>query len=176
MSPVPGPPPLLATIIMDYQNIHVVGYDTFAFSSQSLHETLIDPLKFSEQLLLARNAAQGPGHGIATLDSACLSRPSLQQVRSARLRPQPQTTGPLGRDPRVKVHLRPLRYRVERDAANHPILDVNGRPTILEKREKGIDVLCALAVVREAQQSKRRVVILLHATATSSPPWTKRWR
>ena len=56
--------------------------------------------------------------------------------------------------------LRPLRYRVDRDAANKPILDVNGKPTILEKREKGVDVLCALAVVREAQRPGHNVIIL----------------
>ena len=53
-----------------------------------------------------------------------------------------------------------VRYQVDRDAANQPIRDVNGRATIREKREKGIDVLCAFAVVREAQQLGHRVVIL----------------
>lgn len=58
------------------------------------------------------------------------------------------------------MHLRSLRYRVDPDASNKPILDVNGTPSIIEKREKGVDVLCALAVVREAQQAGHRVIIV----------------
>ncbi len=158
--PVPAPPPLRATIVMDYQNVHLVGHDAFAWASPR-HETLIDPLKFGEQLLLARNAAQGPGYEKAVLDRVLVYRglPSseydpLDNSRSLSQQYHWQ------RDRRVKVMLRPLRYRVDRDAANKPILDVNGKPTIREKREKGVDVLCALAVVREAQRPGHNVVIL----------------
>ncbi len=37
---------------------------------------------------------------------------------------------------------------------------MNGKPTITEKREKGVDVLCALAVVREATRSDIDLVII----------------
>ena len=158
--PVPAPPPLRATIIMDYQNIHLVGHDAFAWGSPR-HETLIDPLKFAEQLLLARNAAQGPGYEKAVLDRVLVYRglPSSEYDPEDNSRSLSQQYH-WQRDRHVKVMLRPLRYRVDRDAANKPILDVNGKPTILEKREKGVDVLCALAVVREAQRPGHNVIIL----------------
>ncbi|MDO5066409.1 MAG: hypothetical protein Q4D96_03925 [Propionibacteriaceae bacterium] len=161
MPPVPTPPRLRATIIMDYQNIHLVGHDTFSSRTQPLHETLIDPLKFAQQLVLARNAAQKPGYEKAVLGKVLVFRglPSNEHdphdyARSLRQKAQWQ------RDKQVKVVFRPLRYRLERDAASHPILDINEKPIILEKREKGIDVLCALALVREARQPGNRVVIL----------------
>ncbi len=64
--PVPAPPPLRATIIIDYQNIHLVGHDTFARPTPR-HKTLIDPIKFAEQLIKTRNDAQKPvrNRGIA---------------------------------------------------------------------------------------------------------------
>lgn len=64
------------------------------------------------------------------------------------------------RDHRVHVSLRPLRYRLERDATGRPVRDVHGNVKIIEKREKGVDVLCALAVVREAARQDIGLVIL----------------
>jgi hypothetical protein len=50
------------------------------------------------------------------------------------------------RDPRVKVTLRPLKYRYERTADGRKATDTSGRPRpiIIERLEKGVDVLCAL--------------------------------
>lgn len=64
------------------------------------------------------------------------------------------------RDRRVHVDLRPLRYDVARDSKGRPRLDDQGRYTVYSKREKGVDVLCALACVREARQPDTDVVIL----------------
>jgi hypothetical protein len=65
-----------------------------------------------------------------------------------------------GRDPRVKVTLRPLKYRYERTENGRKATDTTGRPIIIERLEKGVDVLCALALIREARDPNIDVVIL----------------
>lgn len=160
--PVPGPPPLHACVVMDYQNMHLVGHDSYASADHlALHETLLDPLLFGERVIAARNAAQGPGHRRAILDRVLVYRglpvseyDPVNNARSQRQKVQWERSG------RVKVHYRPLRYELERGADRQPIRDVNGNVKILETKEKGIDVLCALAVVRESQRRDVDVVIL----------------
>lgn len=58
------------------------------------------------------------------------------------------------------VDLRPLRYTLERDAYGQPIRDVHGKAIVLGKREKGVDVLCALAMVREAARADIDLVVI----------------
>jgi hypothetical protein len=59
---------LRASIIVDYQNVHLTGHSRFA-STRSLprHETLVDPLLFAQALLRARNRRQGPGLALAVM-------------------------------------------------------------------------------------------------------------
>lgn len=64
------------------------------------------------------------------------------------------------RDPRVAVHMRPLKYRYEYDGADQRVHGPDGKLIIKGKTEKGIDVLCALAMVREARQPDVDLVIL----------------
>jgi len=64
------------------------------------------------------------------------------------------------RDQRVTVAHRPLKYRYERDTEGRLVLGADGRRVVESKGEKGIDVLCALAVVREAQRPDVDLVIL----------------
>ena len=66
------------------------------------------------------------------------------------------------RDKRVSVTHRPLRYRYLRDASGAPVRDPitgikvpDGPPT-----EKGVDVMCALALVRQARRDDIDLVIL----------------
>ncbi len=162
MPAIPSPPPLHATVIMDYQNVHLVGHDTFTDSwATPRHTTLIDPLLFSEQLINARNSTQRSGYAEAVLDQVLVYRglPSSEYDPADNARNLSQQHH-WQRDRQVKVIHRPLRYRVNRDASGKPVLDVNGKPSIIEKREKGVDVLCALAVVREARRPGNNVVIL----------------
>lgn len=67
-----------------------------------------------------------------------------------------------GSDKRVIVTHRPLRYRYVRDGSGRPITDPvtgikvpQGPPA-----EKGVDVMCALAVLRHARRQDIDVVIL----------------
>lgn len=64
------------------------------------------------------------------------------------------------RDGRVSVALRPLKYRYARTADGGKATDANGQPVVLQRQEKGVDVLCALALIREARYPNVDVVIL----------------
>ena len=162
MSAVPGPPRLRTAVVIDYQNIHLVGHECFPCSrGLPRHASLIDPLLFSQQLLATRNAAQAAGHPPAHLKDVWVYRglPSSEHDPEDNSRSLAQQTH-WERDRRVHVKLRPLRYTIERDASGRPVLDIRGRQKILEKREKGVDVLCALALVREAARPHVDLVIL----------------
>ncbi len=64
------------------------------------------------------------------------------------------------RDARVSVNLRPLKYSYQQDADGNKVCDENGVATVTGKDEKGVDVLCALVVVREARRPDIGLVIL----------------
>jgi uncharacterized LabA/DUF88 family protein len=147
---------------MDYQNIHLVGHEAFPSSrGKDRHESLVDPLLFAQQLLSTRNGQQRPGFPAAQLREVWVFRglPSSEHDPDSNARSLAQQAH-WERDPRVHVKLRPLRYTVERDVRGRPICDINGRQIVVEKREKGVDVLCALAVVREAARPDIDLVIL----------------
>ena len=158
---IPGPPLLRASVVIDYQNIHLTAHDLFAEPDAQRHTSLIDPVQFATQLVRARNEAQREGFAAAGLDRVRVFRglPSEEhepQQYRRNLAQRAQWT----RDRRVDVHLRPLTYRYERDATGPPLLDVRGRKQITEVREKGVDVLVALALVREAADPAISLVIL----------------
>lgn len=73
------------------------------------------------------------------------------------------------RDPRVHVTLRPLRYTVQRDVAGRPTHDIHGREIVEGKREKGVDVLCALALIREAMRAEVDPVIVASQDSDLEP-------
>ncbi len=87
-------------------------------------------MHFGIQLIAARNRAQRPGMDHAVLAAVLVYRGQ------------------------------PLKYRYERDAAGQMLLGVDGKRVVESKGEKGIDVLCALAVVRQAQRPDVDLVIL----------------
>jgi hypothetical protein len=74
-APVPGPPSLRATVIMDYQNVHLTGHEVFGKPKHlEKHETLIDPPLYAQQLLRVRNAKQRPGYSSAVLGRVLVYR------------------------------------------------------------------------------------------------------
>ena len=158
---LPAPPPLHAVVVIDYQNVHLTAHGLFAKPDTQRHTSLIHPLHFANQLIQARNAAQGPGYAPAMLDRVRVFRglPSEKHDPNGYRRNLAQRAQ-WTRDRRVDVHLRPLTYRFERDSTGRPLLNVHGRPEITEVREKGVDVLVALALVREAITPNVDLVIL----------------
>jgi hypothetical protein len=70
----------------------------------------------------------------------------------------------------VQVTLRPLKYEYERTADGRPATDHNGNRIVIgSPREKGVDVLCALATVREAQAGEVDAVILASSDSDLAP-------
>lgn len=163
--------PLRAAIVIDYQNVHLTAHGLFAETKyRPRHECLIDPLHFSNQAIQARNRNQKPGMDHATLQRVLVYRgqPSPEHDSAAYARNQAQKAQ-WERDPRVAVHLRPLKYDYLRDVDGRVITDGNGEKQVVGKREKGVDVLCALAVMREARRTDVDVVILASQDSDLEP-------
>lgn len=157
-------PDLRAAIVVDYQNVHLTGHGRFKSTKHGpRHEALIDPLHFANQLLQVRNARQRDSHPNAVLRAVDVYRglPSSDHEPAAYARNLAQKAQ-WERDKRVTVTLRPLRYRYVRDSSGQPVRDPmtgikvpSGPPT-----EKGVDVMCALALLRQARRPDIDVVIL----------------
>ncbi|MDA2892586.1 NYN domain-containing protein [Mycolicibacterium sp. BiH015] len=147
---------------MDYQNMHLTAhglYDSTRYGPK--HDCLLDPLGFAVNLVATRNGRQRLGHADAELASVLVYRGlPLQQYEPDSYARSLAQKAQWERDRRVSVHLRPLHYRTRYDAQGTPILDSDGNRVIAEVREKGVDVLCALALVREAASPDNDLVIL----------------
>lgn len=151
---------LRASVILDYQNVHLTARDLFDPRGEK-HDCLIHPMHFAKRAIHERNARQRANYPHATLGRVMAYRglPHVDHDPEQHRRCQDQATQ-WRRDGAIVV-LRDLKYRYQRGADGKPIRNVYGKkmpdgpPT-----EKGIDVLCALACVREAAQPDVDVVIL----------------
>ena len=151
-------------IVVDYQNVHLTGHGRFPSTRfMPKHEALIDPLFFAEQLLRVRNSRQRGGAADAVLKTVDVYRglPSSDHQPTSYARNLAQKAH-WERDPRVSVTHRPLRYRYVRDAQGRSIIDpaTGLRTPTGPPDEKGIDVLCALALVRHSRRDDIDLVIL----------------
>lgn len=163
-------PVLRATLILDYQNVHLTGVGLFE-SGQPPHEHLIHPLRYAKQVVAYRNQNQKPGYAHAEVAKVLVYRglPSSDIDASSYQRNLAQRTE-WQRDPRVVVRHRPLKYDFQRDGDGRKVTDQQGRYlTIGKPREKGIDVLCALAVIREARCPDTGLVILCSQDSDLEP-------
>jgi len=143
---------LRTAVVLDYQNMHLSGAELYRSSPRKpLHETLLDPTRFANQLLSARNKVPGPNGGRAVLTRVEVFRglPSNLHDVERYNRSQAQRAN-WQRDPRVTVGLRAV--KMERVAATGP--------DRFRAFEKGVDVLCALALVRLAASPDIDLVIL----------------
>lgn len=153
-------PDLRAAVVIDYQNLHLMGRSAFD-PNCAPHECLVHPLHYGNQLVRARNANQREGQSAATLAKVLVYRglPSPVHDADPYARNLAQRTE-WERDPRVSVTLRPLKYTYERTADGRKATDELGKEIVTSKAEKGVDVLCALALVREARDPEIDLVIL----------------
>jgi hypothetical protein len=162
---------LRAVVVVDYQNVHLVGHSTFA-STRVLprHEVLVDPYLFAAALVRARNHAQRPGMSKAVLRKVVVYRglPAPEHDPNGYARNLAQKAH-WERDKRVEVTLRPLKYEYQRAADGRPATGVDGRKIVTGVKEKGVDVLCALALVREAQDPATDLAILASSDTDLAP-------
>ena len=146
---------LRAAVIIDYQNVHLTGVELFGERNDPRRYPL-NPLLFATSLLDERNSRVSEDRLLATLARVEVYRglpSSLHDPQDNASNLEQQRTWI--QDTRVSVTHRPLKYTGTR----------NGRAGIgsknyVTKREKGIDVLCALAVVRNTQSPAIDLVIL----------------
>lgn len=151
---------LSTVIVMDYQNVHLTGQNVFA-PERPIHECLIHPLHYANRLIHTRNLHQREGYPHARLSRVLVYR----GLPSPQFDPGPYAwnlahQAEWERDRRITVHHRPLKYKFMRDADGRRASDATGNAIVTGKAEKGIDVLCALAIVREAQEQDVDLVIL----------------
>ncbi|WP_243062252.1 hypothetical protein [Humibacter sp. RRB41] len=154
-------PDLRAAVVIDYQNVHLTGAGLFE-QYQPVHEHLVHPLHYSNQVLACRNRSQRPGYSNAMLTKVLVYRglPSVDVDADAYARNLAQKAE-WELDPRVTVTHRPLKYKYQRDAAGRKVTDSRGNWMVVGKpQEKGIDVLCALALVRESGAPDVDLVVL----------------
>lgn len=174
--PVPKPSPpgfkpapngnLRTVVVMDYQNVHLVGRNRFRGPAAPAHESLIHPLRYAQRLISDRNANQRPGYPQAVLSRVEVFRgqPDANHEPTAYARNSSQTIewrspGP----PEVRVTNRTLKYQYLRDAQGWKIKDIHGKDEVdwsTAPSEKGVDVLCALAVYQATFEPNVDLVIL----------------
>ena len=162
-------PALRAVVVIDYQNVHLVGVGLFE-PTLAAHESLVHTLRFAEQLIRVRNLRQEEGHATAKLARVLVYRGLPSAVHD----PKPYARNlaqkdEWERDPRVAVTLRPLKYRYQRTSDGRKATDANGVAIVTGKQEKGVDVLCALAMVREAQNPGVDLVVLASQDSDLEP-------
>ncbi|EYT52565.1 hypothetical protein H483_0117835 [Dietzia sp. UCD-THP] len=152
---------LRAAVVVDYQNIHLTAHTLFAEPGEAKHETLIDPLHFANALIAERNRRQREGHPHAELQRVLAYRgqPSSEHDPRSYGRTDAQRAAWRASNPRVEVHYRPLRYLFEA-GGNYSTRTGHAPRAIKKVEEKGIDVLCALAVVEQSRADDVDLVIL----------------
>ena len=154
--------------------MHLTGLGLFPLTRDlARHEALVDPLLFAQRLLVlaARNHGQKPGFSLAVLGRVLVFRgePSADHDPRGYARNQAQKAR-WERDERVGVTLRPLRYKYERAAHGGYATDHDGAKIVIGLlQEKGVDVMCALATVREAQDPSVDLVIHASSDADLAP-------
>lgn len=150
---------LRTAFVIDYQNVHMTARDLFD-KYGDIHDSLIHPVQFARRAIHARNSAQRAGYPAAELASTIVFRglPHVDHDPEQHRRNLAQATQ--WRNDGAVVELRDLKYKYQY-SAGRPITDINGKK-IPEGRpqEKGIDVLCALEVVMQAQRPDVDLVIL----------------
>lgn len=151
---------LRTTFVVDYQNVHLTAHDVFDRYGAT-HESLIDPMNFARAALVERNKQQRPGWPYAELSRVLVYRglPHVDYAWEANRRCLDQASR--WRATGATVELRDLKYSYDRGADGKPMLDIRGKKlTIGRPMEKGIDVLCALACVRETVAPDIDLVVL----------------
>jgi len=151
---------LRTSMVIDYQNVHLTARDVFDPRGEA-HDSLIHPLHFAHQSLLERNRRQRVGYPHAELHRVTVYRglPHVDHDWEQHRRCTDQAIQ--WRRDGVVVELRDLKYKYQVAADGRPVLDVHGKKTPVGRlREKGIDVLCALACVREATRADVDLVVL----------------
>ena len=150
-------------VVIDYQNVHLTGAGLF-LPGRPIEEGLIEPYRFACQLALARNAKSEPEHQVeVSRVEVFRGLPIQEDDPEAYRRNQEQRSNWLrGHHGVVEVTLRPLKYSWD-------YIDGNRVPVRSSRREKGVDVLCALSLMRLARSGSYDVVVLASRDTDLAP-------
>lgn len=146
-------------LVIDYQNVHLSAHEIFS-PSRPIEESLICPVKFARQLQKIKNKDSAEKLGC----SFSISRIEVYRgLPSSEANPRANAWNLMQKDQwerSAKLHdlsldvvYRPLKYRYLPYPARG--IDLSVIP-----QEKGVDVLCALALVRLAASEQFDGVIL----------------
>jgi len=135
-------PMVNAHLFIDYQNVHISGHELFGGQYAPVHKSLIHPVRFADRVAIERNAKVHQQVQISEIH-VYRGQPSSNQDPTAAARNKAQAAD-WTRDPRVKVHSRTLRYPRDGSAP----------------REKGVDVMLAIDLVRCSIAKSAEVIIL----------------
>lgn len=142
-------------VVIDYQNLHLSAAGMF-MPGRPVWEALIDPFRFACQLALARVSTDAYDDRVAEVARVEVFRgqPIIQDDPVAHQRNLEQARRwTRGHATSVGVHLHPLTYDWQYESGRRvPIRET--------RREKGIDVLCALTLVDMARSGLYDVVVL----------------
>jgi hypothetical protein len=149
-----------AVVVIDYQNMHLTAVDVFGDKRRAF-DSLLDPVLFSETLIAERNERQKPSMSHISLDSivVCRGLPSNTHDPKKYSRNLAQASH-WSRDSRVTVLHRPIKYTFEQQAWDASSKVIRPVAKIVKRQEKGVDVLCALQLVKAALNPQIGYVIL----------------
>ena len=149
-----------AVVIIDYQNVHLTAVDVFGNKGKAF-DSLIDPLLFSEELLRERKLRQRVTSSEIVLKSIVVCRGLPSNIHDPRkyARNLAQASH-WTRDPRVSVLHRPIKYTLEKNGWDEQTKTHREGVEIIKRQEKGVDVLCALQLVKAALDPEVSHVIL----------------
>ncbi|WP_207407231.1 NYN domain-containing protein [Rathayibacter sp. SD072] len=157
---MPVDPLLRATLIVDYQNVHLTAFDVFDPRGDR-HDSLIHPMRFAQRAIVERNERQREGFALARIERVIAFRGLHHVDHHWEQHRRAQDQAARWREDGVDVQLRDLKYSYQLGADGRPVIDIHGKKIPLGRpKEKGIDVLCALACVREAARSDVDLVVL----------------
>jgi hypothetical protein len=150
-------------VVIDYQNVHLTGAELF-LPGRPIEEGLIEPYRFACQLALAHNAKSEPEHQVEVARVEVFrGLPIQEDDPEAYQRNQEQKVNwQRGHQGVVDVTLRSLKYSWDY---------INGKRTPIRssRQEKGVDVLCALALMRLARSRLYDVVVLASRDTDLAP-------
>lgn len=151
---------LRTAVVIDYQNVHLTARDVF-LPNQPEHEALIHPMQFSEAALHQRNSRQREGYPEAELRRVVAYRGHPHADYDPQQHARCSAQADQWRRDGVDVYLRDLKYKYQHGADGWPIKDINGHKVAVGSgKEKGVDVMCALACVRFSLDPAIDLVVL----------------
>lgn len=152
---------LRMAVVIDYQNMHLTGANIF-MPDQPLTESLLDPLQLATQIAKAKNATLPPEKHVEVSNIHVFrGQPTAEHNPTGyRLTEEEKQQWETTSNGIVKVTLRPLKYTR---------INLPDGTTKEIAQEKGIDVLCALTLVRLAQSGNYDVVVLASRDTDLAP-------